>query len=334
MDELLSEVFSRLATQGIHADKSSLRMHHSQGFMSSVYTLSSDRGNLILHVVSPISEHVRNETWRKLVFLGKFLTIHQQIPSAEVLLGERIGEKYFIVQQMLDGEPAGTRDLNGLNVIDRWNSPEANQYIQQIQEILASLHTIPVQGAGWPMMQGDTLTGRYASWREFLQGEIPLWLESLERTDEIVDLQLPLNVSHNQIKRFTDHALKVMEDAETVLVHGDAINPSNVLIKDSKITGLLDWEWSIFADPAWEFCDPGWDAVIRHQGIDTYLTRSGRSSTNERDAFMEKIKLYRPLWNLWGAHIHSGVETNQRELKLYRVLRGLLNKSLQEVGFD
>jgi thiamine kinase-like enzyme len=109
------------------------------------------------------------------------------------------------------------------------------------------------------------------------------------------------------------------------LVHGDAINPSNILVQDKNKIKLLDWEWSVAADPAWEFCDLGWWPLNNMQTMSDYFEASGIKTSLKQKEFLNRIKLYIPLWLLWGTYMHA----NDSKSDIYIALRKLLLKEVK-----
>jgi len=55
--------------------------------------------------------------------------------------------------------------------------------------------------------------------------------------------------------------------------NGD-LNPSNVLVRDGKLAGLIDFEFAGFFDPLWEFIAPfGWSPELRNRGLEERFCR-------------------------------------------------------------
>ncbi len=134
--------------------------------------------------------------------------------------------------------------------------------------------------------------------------ESPRWLESVREADERLQCH-PIEGFAVSIKSIIN---KVEYAGPSVLVHGDAMNPSNILIAKDGSISLLDWEWSIAADPAWEFCDLGWWTIID-------------SEKNDLDPeIVARARLYIPLWLLWGVHMHA----KDINPEIYLALRQLL----------
>ncbi|KIJ26499.1 hypothetical protein M422DRAFT_192150 [Sphaerobolus stellatus SS14] len=60
-------------------------------------------------------------------------------------------------------------------------------------------------------------------------------------------------------------------NAPITLTHGDLL-PCNIIVQDSEITGIIDWETAGFYPGFWENCrmyyppamTPGWDHILKH----------------------------------------------------------------------
>jgi len=94
---------------------------------------------------------------------------------------------------------------------------------------------------------------------------------------------------------------------ESCFVHGDIVNPSNILVENGEITGILDFEWALVGDPAWEF-------AFTDMPIEKYIEITGENETK----FRERIKLCRFFWLLWGTNVHAKGEFKPVLYKLFK----------------
>ena len=84
--------------------------------------------------------------------------------------------------------------------------------------------------------------GEEKNWKDFLRKNSNEWLQKAEIKEKFhTSIQ-------NLISSFPDNL-------NLSLVHGDSINPSNIITKNESIASVIDWEWSLIGDPAWEFAD-------------------------------------------------------------------------------
>ncbi|MDA2922640.1 hypothetical protein MYX07_05260 [Patescibacteria group bacterium AH-259-L07] len=309
-------VLRELKSRGITLAMSTLTKHKHQGLMSTVFTVQSNKGELIVHISKLVEEHRRNKVWEKFSGLAKLIKLHPEIPTAPILCAYHDDGIFVLVQKMLDGDPAGERILKKGVFIDEWHADKI--LVRQVLKALAAVHAIQLEKFGWPVVSPHgALKGLYRTFKEFFEKESPLWIETIVESNKKFSKNLSL--SHS-LKTFIQRTiLDITYNGPSVLVHGDAINPSNVLVNKGRIS-LLDWEWSIAADPAWEFCDLGWWPFLDRESLIPYFEASHMANESEKEKFLQRIQLYIPLWLLWGTYMHA----KDSDLKIYNALRDLL----------
>jgi thiamine kinase-like enzyme len=315
-------IFKNLSKKGIFILTETLKSYKHQGWMSKVFVVESNHGPLIIHLVNLVREHHLNKVWDKFYGLSKILSSHQNIPTPHILYTELIGKTFVLTQNFSFGIRAGKRILKEDVISDKWEVNKKN-ILPNILQILAGIHKIQFTGFGWPVLSGSSLKGKYTTWKKFLEYSYPLWLKELHRTDRRLSLKNPLAVSLDKFIKETVEHIDYLGPA--VLVHGDAINPGNLLICDKRKLMLVDWEWSIFADPAWEFCDLGWWKLIDINTLSIYFKISNIRKKSEKIDFINRINLYIPLWLLWGAYMHA----HDSKPDVYIALRKLLLKRMK-----
>lgn len=311
MDPILKEIISRLTQEGVVVSPESIQKHQHQGFMSTVYTADSSEGKLVLQVTRLVDEHRRNKVWNKFKGLASILDSHPEIPTSRFLLADVIDDQLAVAQTFLEGERAGQRVLRGVEIIDEWSARE-EEILPEVLRVLATLHTITLDSFGWQATNvGEKVTS--PTWREFIERESPAWVASLSADESL----------HSRLEAWVVEVTPQLSYAgPAVLVHGDAINPSNVLTRESGVA-LLDWEWSIGADPAWEFGDLGWAPYRSVEALAPYFDARGVSA-DERAAFVKRTHLYAPLWLLWGTAMHARDDDRQ----IYEALKTSLLQAL------
>lgn len=286
---------------GIPHDPGSILPHHCQGLMSSVYTLASILGPLIVHytATSPTREHFRQ--WQKLRPVSAFLCGIPGVPAAEVLLAERLDDHVVVVQKMLPGTPAGKIEMVGDEIVLSWDeTPEVCE--QQLEETIAAIHEAPIEGFGELIVQDGRLRGEHDSWAAYLDAEIPFFLDGIAAADARwgTPPDTLLDDLHSIFARITPH---ISELERASLVNCDIMNPSNILVQNGKITGIVDWEWALAADPALEFAYVG-VLPLKH-----YLTaRTGLASEQDQEDFFKRIRLYGLLLHTMRTYSTSGDE--------------------------
>jgi hypothetical protein len=285
MEKLIMDVLDHLTRNGIVVDAHTLAKHSIQGFMSGVYTVSSSRGDLIVHILKPGAESRRQLSWQKASVIYEMLK-DSPIPVAEIYASIDEGLAHVTVQQKLPGVNAGTRALDGLRIVDTWNiSPEV---MGKVEVLLAQTHAIPAEGFGWVTNSAKNL---YPSWQEFLEAELPIWLQSIALADE------PL--AHKVSGYLMPLSKHRPYEGRPFLVHNDMTNPSNILVSGEGVCGIIDWEWSLFGDPAWEFGFNNEYALIE------YFRERNMQDPEEQRSFRLRMELNKVLYLAWGLHVHA-----------------------------
>ena len=305
--------FNFLEKRGITLDRSSVALCATQGFNSRVYSAHSNMGEVIVHITKPIEEQIRQRVWEKMEGVSFILLKNKELPVAKIIHSERRDDGTFLlVQQKLLGDPFGKRVLLDGDFVDEWGGPSLS-VSTQIETILATLHSVSVPGFGPIVKEGKSAKGKYESWGDFLDTEFPLWLASVatKETPEFVT-QLESYFATNRSSFIYD---------EGSLVHGDATNPSNILGSEGKVTGLIDFEWAISGDPAWEF------VFNNTYPLDMYFKERSMSTDAQR-VFRERISLYGPIWLTWALHVWVGVEREEATLGYEALKKKLSSKDL------
>lgn len=323
-DKILRDILSRIKESGVEIVDDSLSKSVSQGLMSSVYFVDSSDGELVIHIINPLSTWVEKEIWKKIKGVSSFLMNYPKLPTSCVLISDRIDNFYFIVQSKLNGKTAGKREVIDLDIVDTW-FVDKEKYVPQIQNIIASSHNIKCKDFGWPIFREGDLVGSHATWKDFFKTEAFLWLKKIKEADinhfDFGDTSL--------IDEYVGSFLnKISSNIDSVLIHGDAINPSNILIDKDNISGIIDWEWSLFGDPAWEFCDPGWWEYLDIKLLEPYFSSLNKNMTIEDKVdFIKRVELYKPIWFMWACSVHS----DNAQGDLYMILRSILKRLLTSV---
>lgn len=301
--ETTQYVIDRLAAMGWLSRPSGLKKHIHQGYMSHVYKLPSSSGNLIINIAKPTKQHILHKTWEKLQAISLLMREKTNLPVSEMILAERTKNNFFTVQLELPGKTAGKRSITGYVVVDKWFRNK-KYLINEVQKIMAEIHKIRLAGFGWPVVKNGKLRGKHGTWPEFFREETEYWLKSLKQVEKRRNYARNLS---DDTASYSKKISRLIPESPACLIHGDLANPSNLLVRNNEITGVLDWEWSIIGDPAWEFCDPGWEKNINDIGLEPYF-RARNLKKEERARFLRNIVLFRPLWCLFETHVHADDE--------------------------
>jgi aminoglycoside phosphotransferase (APT) family kinase protein len=227
------------------------------------------------------------------------------------------------VQERLPGNIAGTATIVDTSIIYTWLQDKAT-LMPQIQRMLGEIHSIPVSGFGLPIEKSGKFMGTSATWQECLLEKMSLWLDGLKPGRSLRALEKNL---HSDIDAYAKqfHLVDPVCNKGS-LVHGDMGNPSNVLGDQEVVTGIIDWEFALIGDPAWEFCDEGWVETIRETQLDSYFQACNIGIEKQRQAFLRRILLYRPLQCLMWLYVHR----NDEDPVIFDTCVALLRKDIVE----
>jgi len=303
MDEVRALIIETLDATGLSYDGTGLKRHASQGLVNDVYTIPSEQGELIVHysTLTPTLEHFH--IWEKLKPVSDFLQRIPDVPAARVFATRKRDDAWVAVQEKLPGSPAG-RAIVGADVVSfEWHAPfETCQ--EQVEMIAARVHNTPIRGFGYPRLDEGTLRGSHDSWTNFLAAEAPLWARGISAGD--AECGILSGTLEEDVQRFLAHTLPRMEHIpRTSLVSSDMMNPSNILFENGVVTGVVDWEWALIGDPAWEFC------ALNPYSLDHYFKYFPELMTKEaRRDFLERAALYENFaYLMWGYAVSGNPAT-------------------------
>jgi aminoglycoside phosphotransferase (APT) family kinase protein len=152
------------------------------------------------------------------------------IPAPEVLVlwaPEREGAPTAVlVEQRLPGEML--RDL--------WRREPSTRCADELGELVARIHDIAVEGFG---NLSPSLRGTHISYSEWF---IDLWVsDHLPSALAAVEDDSSATAAVREAERQITSARQLLDHAESRLAHGD-LSPTNVLVCDGRVTGIVDWE--------------------------------------------------------------------------------------------
>jgi thiamine kinase-like enzyme len=316
---ILNSIAKELKDKGIIINIDTVKPYKYQGWMSSVFTAESNIGTLIIHLANLVEEHKLNKVWEKFSGLSALLTAHPEIPTSTIQYVTFLKGKLILVQNFICGNPCGKRILSQGIFSDQWNF-EQQDIRKKILITLAHIHNLHLDDFGWPTLKDDALSGGHKTWKEFFKIESPRWIVAVKKKDLGLK-NIPIENLETLIKTLVD---QIDYAGPSVLVHGDAINPGNIILRENKKIFLIDWEWSIAADPAWEFCDLGWWPWLGKEYLKPYFETANLINEEKKENFLKRVNLYIPFWLLWGACMH----TNDEQPEVYLGLRQLLINKL------
>jgi len=223
---------------------------------------------------------------KKKYLISEYLKKHPKVPTAEMFIYGEVDGVVYTVQKFIPGE------------IPREKKFEID-HLKHLAKILAYLHSINVKGGGYLKYELDTIKGTHKDWYTFLRTFI---FKCFNNIQGVLKNKSPLNPSNEDYKRMKNK-LEVFfrkykgyfESVNGRLLHGD-LGKGNILMGDSKINALIDIDFPVAGDPAWEF------ALRDHfpkEFFTKYLTEMKILGVDiPEDEFRFRIALYEPLMRL------------------------------------
>ena len=249
------------------------------------------------------------------------------VPKTYALCEDKsVNDQPFYVMEFVEGIVPHTPE-----VLEQLSSEERRSFGLHVIEVLADLHTTDIDEIG---------LGQLAKKDDYLGRQLKRWTQQwlATKTDEIPDMDRSLELLHE----------KRPEQIGATIVHGD-YRVGNMLIKDGKMSALLDWELCTLGDPladvgyllnTWaEPGDPASDTsptgiggfATRQELCDIYEEKTGRS--------LAEINYYRAFshWRL--AAISQGVykrylvgAMGHQEFDLDKYMASILSKAKATVN--
>lgn len=187
------------------------------GFTNHVYLVDD---NYILKVCV---EEENEKNIEKEVYLYRLLS--EKIPVPDVLVydtSKMLFDKHYLIYKKIEGE-------NLYNVWHTMTDEERKNMVKELSAYLRVINQTPYDAFV------DHFQSEQSSWRETVTLKINKSLSVLEKKDILsVDVI-------QQVKAFVQKNASVLDEAVLGFVHWDT-HFDNVLVKDEKIVGLLDFE--------------------------------------------------------------------------------------------
>ncbi len=262
------------------------------------FFVKSNIGDLVVQVGEVHEAERRWKPWRRIASVSGLFKREVLLPVPKIILSVAIDSHYFVVQQRIKG-----RSLKS-------NASFSPKLMQQIEKCIAEVHAIRLSGAGPIVGRGKKAKGKHKNWREFLDRDIPQWLERIRKVEGDSVLTTTIADYYEKNKYF-------FNIRHSCLVHGDLLNLSNILIADGKISGIVDWEFAMAGDPAWEFC------AGKKYNLRSYF-RLMKMNQKERREFIRRAKLYQPLF------LARVMSLNDSKNKEYLSCRNRLKKLMEK----
>jgi aminoglycoside phosphotransferase (APT) family kinase protein len=203
------------------------------GENNEVYDITTESGEEAIVRIHRESPRFQKERWaiERCAELG--------IPVPKVLLIKDIIDNGQALQVCVETKIPG-------HSLDKTPAEELPAVLLELGQILLKLHTIPTNGFGRLDKDGK---GKFATSAELALGNKDILPAKLlpQLADKPEEQQIVARAYEILQREISKHST-----AESYLAHND-IQPNHVLVKDGKISGLIDFESASGADPILDF---------------------------------------------------------------------------------
>jgi|TARA_B100001971_G_scaffold80289_1_gene74046 aminoglycoside phosphotransferase (APT) family kinase protein len=264
-----------------------LKISSAFGMNNMVRIIQKGKKKLFIKI-SEKRVNLQNECY-SIKLINKYKKLN--IPTADLLLhGLTDNRKYYAVYKFIEGK--NLRDLNRKGKIPT-----------EAAKILARIHQIKLKKVGL------IYNGKSEDWYFYLRKNI---LSALENSKQYLYLLKKNKETNNktylrvrkEIQEYFRQHENLIRSAPIRLIHQD-FNFHNILVKNNKIQAILDMEFSMAGDPAWDI--NGSDLTKNQKGkehnmkfIQDYLKERKKldKNFNSKD-FLKRYLIYMPLRNLY-----------------------------------
>lgn len=240
----INNIDKELKKLSVVINRASLHLNSKQGAVNEVYVVDSNIGKLFIVTgkCSSVSEQKKKQV--RVFGVSEFLDAHPRIPVAEVILHsfDKKGN-HFLVQRFVEGQ-----QLSAVK--------NKLAYLKELAGILAYMHQINMQGTGLIEFKTNKLKGTHKDWFIFLKIKTfqclnAVFAEKQSQKDDILSLE-KYKLFCKKLNVFFSKHQEYFTGAKGKLLHGD-ISFDNILVNNQRIAALIDFEWSMSGDPAWDF---------------------------------------------------------------------------------
>jgi fructosamine-3-kinase len=147
---------------------------------------------------------------------------------------------YFLLMNLLPGE-------NLEAALEEMPEPKRQKMFYQMGVLLAKIHSAgSSNGAGYLEQEAG-----FGSWQAFLRDKAEEWIACVEKIAPMLWGEGSETV-WEQLRKTTCQEIAALPDGPKHFLHGDYY-PGNLLYQGDTITGLLDFEWSLWGDREYDF---------------------------------------------------------------------------------
>jgi len=233
------------------------------------------------------------------------------VPVPEVMLVESTEAErkplHICVESKLEGVPMGD--------IRKSDDPEISKNLKallgQLGNNLGKIHSVPVNGFGSLDKNGN---GKYRTAKELLTQDLTIAKENTLPEHSLLTIDREIVFRAKEILNREAENFPLVSPR---LLHGD-LAPQHVLVKEGKISGIIDFEHAKGSDPAEEFAR--WELKFG----DTYPIADIQEGYGNKELFGGDFKKRKNVWRLYqGLAILSYCVREKKQFGIDNALKGL-----------
>lgn len=252
-----------------------------RGSINAVYIVNDTYVLRVNHKAAPGYDHFKSERRA----FERLRGLNMPVPQ---VIAYSAADNYIILTK-----------LEGTPMIDSW--PSLDAAAQQQLAYQAGVYLARIHSATFAQVGNLRTIGQFATWYDFVTDFYRRF------ADEAVSMGSIDRDAHARGLQFIrDH--KPLLDTITVghLLHSD-YHFENILQQDGQITGILDFEWALAGDPAWDMIvDDRWDKYC--PGSAAHLMDGYRAHHPAAAGDAERLRVYKLL--LYVESITNGKDTD------------------------
>lgn len=240
--KLTKETISKMVEKFFKPFKMTDCQELTEGYFNMAYEICLNNGKRAILKIAPLKE-MRIMTYEKNIMLSEVEAMKMAKKTGEIPVPDLIGyddscticnSPYFFMEK-IDGRSLNMEknSLSADQIADIYI--EVGKINRKINEINCPCFGYP----GQPAFQGN-------EWFPVFQKMLENGIQDAENSN--VDLKIPINT----LRAFLKKDKNIFDEVtEPKLVHWDCWD-GNIFVKDGKVTGIIDWERCLWADPLME----------------------------------------------------------------------------------
>jgi aminoglycoside phosphotransferase (APT) family kinase protein len=293
---------------------------YNSGRAKETFLVETPSGNYVIYICADTSESYE-ERFSKEEKLLEMINEATDIPTHSILKSDLSKEKIPYLFYI-------SREIDGYDPIDRFKwlpREEKKDIVYQAGKYLGKLHRETSFSKSGELREEDgEIRTEGLSWKDYLGNWTEKYAGDFEGT--------PFEGFEQDALDFFEKHSELAENGDNVCLHFD-VTPDNIIVNDSGIEALIDWEKAISGRPEW---DLGYARIqMIYRWFDTEEIQreleeelfNGYFEENElADGWRKRLVYFNTIWNLkpianFEKHFEDATEQEKKEeIEFFRQL--------------